>query len=124
MTEYKTVKELLADPERWIKGVSAVDESGNDVMTGSLNAACWCLYGGINEVYPWDIDDQPSFLKWRDVMKQVADVIRQTPIYPEFLDDIKESIVTDSDDSVIMFFNDHPETSHADVVGIVEKAGI
>lgn len=43
------VRELLSDPARWTKGVSARDESGRTTNAGTKYAVCWCLLGAIHK---------------------------------------------------------------------------
>lgn len=47
-----TVLELLSDPKRWTKRVTARDKDGNPTPSGYPDAVCWCLVGAILKCYP------------------------------------------------------------------------
>ncbi|RJQ27111.1 hypothetical protein C4577_02200 [Candidatus Parcubacteria bacterium] len=51
MTEYKTVYELLEDPNRWCKQYMALNSKLNPTGCRNEDAICWCGMGAIIKVY-------------------------------------------------------------------------
>lgn len=45
------VKELLATPDTWIRGVWAKDKSGWNTSPHHSDACCWCLIGAVKKCY-------------------------------------------------------------------------
>jgi hypothetical protein len=41
----KDVRELLSDPKRWTKGITARDAEGDPVLAYWQRPVCWCLLG-------------------------------------------------------------------------------
>lgn len=89
------MRELLAVPERWTKGVFARGKSGKPVMADGRAAVCWSVGGAF----------------WRVVRKQtkkeVFDALRAT-LLPDF--------------GTIYDYNDHPDTTHADILAWIDRA--
>lgn len=56
------IKQLLKDPEKWTKNLSARDKLRNGVDPASKKAVCWCLYGAIFKCYPETRRDKPLSL--------------------------------------------------------------
>lgn len=99
MTEFSTVAELLADPKRWTKNHSARDATGTPCIVDDKHAACWCLYGALVKVYG---KNTLAFDKARCALEL------STPIRAYG----------------ITGWNDNKFRTHADVLRVVQEAGI
>lgn len=51
------VKELLDDKNKWTQGCYARDIHGNELMSDSPYAVCWCLSGAIKKCYTTPISN-------------------------------------------------------------------
>lgn len=100
MPKFKTVKELLSDPERWTKNWYAHDAQGGSINAQNREAACWCMLGAIIRVYGHGEMATTARHRLRDVIKKH---------YGEF--DVAR-------------INDRESTTHADVMNILEMADI
>lgn len=96
-----TVRELLSDPERWTKGAWALNQAGAEVNAISSDAKCWCLVGAISRCYRTDDEQQPI----RDASAKV------------------KALILDRH-ATIVDFNDSPKTTHADILAVLDEAGI
>lgn len=86
-------RELLSDEKRWTKEYYARDAAGEGVNPSSKRAVCWCLVGAM----------------------------RKSPIgklHQEVGLDLIHSVV----DGHIAGFNDDPNTTHADVLRVLDAA--
>jgi hypothetical protein len=88
------VSELLRDPSRWIKHAMARDALGELVPTCDTKACQWCLIGAVSRC---DVKSKPI----RDAIEKL------------FPDRFRDSI---------LFFNDHPDTTFADVQAVLKEA--
>ena len=92
---------LIAHPDNWIKGAAARDSESKEVETESANATCFCTVGALHK----------SLLvagKGENVelyMEARSQLIRQSP-----------------DNRGLVYFNDAPTTTHADVLGMFDRA--
>ena len=89
-------KQLLSDPERWTKNTSARDVNGNMVAAKDDAARCWCLFGAV-----------------RVSTDNFGEAISVTNILCDYLP-YGYMFLTN--------FNDAPETTHGDVIGVLDKA--
>lgn len=115
MTEFKTVQELLAVPDRWTKGVYAQidkDPNGDDVDTDDPAATCWCLIGAVFRVYPNCEAQIAAIRKLGRALGSRTD--------PSTLD--PEDWTTDRADLEV--WNDHPKRTHQEVLDLVTRAGV
>jgi hypothetical protein len=89
-----TVAELLSKPEAWTKGVYARSRDGASCPAGSDEAVAWCLDGAMDRCHPND---------WIEARRKLR----------ELLPDIAS-----------FHWNDKPERTHAEVLALVQKAGV
>lgn len=98
-----TLKELFDHPSRWIKGALRGRRDGMGfVRTGIPDCEepnCFCLLGGAIEVYG---SPSPQAKRLREVI---------TELFPQF----QHSLVD---------FNNHSETTFADIRKVLEKANV
>lgn len=95
------VKELLADPNKWTKGSSARDSVGIPVHIDSDRATCFCMRGALVKVCG---EDENRYS--RDYDKLMATILEDTCVRS------------------ITYFNDHPSTTHQDILRVLEKADV
>ncbi len=105
MKKFKTVEELLEDPARWIKATGAVTAEGKAVSVDHKDACAFCLVGALSKVYGHGYDLQLAKEKVR------AAISRR-------LDDVRLPY------SKIIYWNDDPATTHADVMEVVREAHV
>lgn len=97
INECKTVAELLEDPGRWTKKANARTWWRFSTDPNASNARCWCIMGAIQKIYG------PG--------RNAIEISRISNCLP-------------STCGAIVPFNDHPNTTHAEVLDAVRKAGI
>ncbi len=103
-TELLTKMErLLSDPKKWGKNSFAVDTQGHQVQPGDTRATCWCLLGAQAKVEP----ELNSSLG-----KRVMSILNAA--VPD--ESKRES------GAVALLFNDHPATTHDDVMQLIARA--
>ena len=85
-------KELLSDPSRWTKGEVARDSNGKLVETESATAVCWCQLG--------------ASMKLQSTWRVLS---------------IKKSISTNYNFFSSLGFNDHPDTTHSDLMKFYDE---
>ncbi|MGO7308731.1 hypothetical protein ACCS91_33290 [Rhizobium ruizarguesonis] len=94
-------RELLSNPDHWTKGVLARDKKGESIGPFDPKASCFCTIGAIHKV----VGPQQSELK-----RQVVGYLI------EALDTVHKV------SAVVSAFNDHPKTSHEQVLELWDKA--
>lgn len=99
---------LLSDELRWCKGEAALDLFGNRTTARSPAACQWCLRAALDRSCPNDVDPRDM----RVCRKVFAAVQRSIPgsqraTNPAFS---------------IHRFNDHENTTHADVLAVCDAA--
>lgn len=107
--EFKTVAELLAAPERWTKGWFARRDDnlvGGWVLPNDPRAACWCLSGAVERVYPSGGAQADACCKLYRVLEELGD--RADP----------------ANGFDLSAWNDAASRTHAEVLELVTKAGI
>jgi hypothetical protein len=98
----KALRELLTPETSWTKGAVARDKEGKSVGTAAHpDATCFCLIGGVQKVCPSDYRER------RDMFTHLERAIRQR---------------FQNRDHEIEFFNDNPETTHGDVLTVIDFA--
>lgn len=95
---YKTVADLLKDPNRWCQGRLACAASGDECDSDSAAAVRWCLVGACDYVYGSTMDD--AFLK---IKRAIEDLGFAGPP---------------------ALFNDAEQTTHNMIMEVVRKAGV
>ena len=88
------MRKLLEDPKHWIKGATAKDKNGKVVFAEDKQAMCWCLYGALNKCAGPQMSTFVTTLQTLDFS------------------------VTGS----IVSWNDHPITTHEEVLELLDKA--
>lgn len=110
---------VLAEEENWQKGAMATirkpmpGESPLSLLVWRFleEAKCFCLLGAFRRVYCRD----PNYsIK----LHRLAEAIRN--LFPARV----QSVVTDNQSQVVIVFNDHPDTTHADVLAVIEESGL
>lgn len=98
VSEYKGPRpsEVISTPQKWIKGAFARTSVGGPTCTFSDGAACWCVGGAALRCSA--LHNFPSNL----FLARILDKIR-----PGF--------------SNVGDWNDHPETSHEEVLRVVKE---
>ena len=92
------LKKLFQSPTSWTKISFARNISHNQVKPNDESASCWCILGGIERLSP----DYPTRYS---VCQYLSEIIN------------KETRFTD-----ISAFNDNIDTSHKDVLNIIDQA--
>ncbi|MBC2806583.1 hypothetical protein C3Y94_025875 [Rhizobium ruizarguesonis] len=94
-------RELLSNPDHWTKGAPARDRKGESIIPYDPKATCFCTIGAIHKV----------------VGPQQLELKRQVVGY------LIEALDTGHKVSAILSaFNDHPKTSHDQVLELWDKA--
>jgi hypothetical protein len=91
-------RELLAYPERWIKGEDAADVIGQPLENGyDEGAVCWCLAGALEKVSgrTQDCGVEPAYQAVDDLIVDATNVRE---------------------------WNDAPERTHAEVLALLDRA--
>lgn len=88
-------RELLSDPKKWTKGKLAKNELGLEVNTQDEAAVCYCAMGAIDKLAGNDVVRHSAALSW---------LIAALP------------------SGNVVLFNDAPETTHADILDLFDKA--
>lgn len=102
-----SLKELFDCPARWIKKALFGHRGGMGFVNldCSQEANCFCLIDGIRRVYGYD---EGHLEKLRiAVRKFFPDRMMQTPFY-----------------DLVVSFNNHPDTTFADLRKVIEEANI
>lgn len=102
--ECKTVAELLASPERWIKNSWAKDAEGNAMFGNNPKAVCFCLGGAIHRIYGElnPIERSSDFVIDSEAYAKLRSLLNINPLS----------------------FNDAPETTYEIMYAKVLEAGI
>ena len=96
--EYKTLRELFSNPERWTKHGAARDVTKKHILyPEDPCAVCWCMYGGMRKVY-------------------AGTCVLHTISYR--LDRIVDHLGFNS----YIEFNDAPDTTHEKLMKVLEEA--
>lgn len=95
----KELRDLLDHPNGWCKSNFAKNSDGESVDPQHPTACKWCLMGGVTHVAGH------NELLYSCVMSHLYDALR--------------AIGTNVS---MMTFNDAPETTHADVIAVIDKA--
>ncbi len=93
----RKARDLLADPEHWVKGAYARSQDGVVISALNKNAACWCLLGALQRATGREEDNGPTY-------SHVATVARTTGRFP------------------LSDFNDHPLRQHREVLDLLDEA--
>lgn len=95
----RAAKELLSDETKWTKEHFAVDANGHGTLEPWSEDSCqWCLWGAtakVNGGYPFETDEY------------VDAVVRE---------------ISGGEFTAASQFNDHPDTTHADVLRVLDLA--
>lgn len=119
----RTTRELLADPRRWVKGFWSAHRDAHGVVRPlesgnyAIRSNCWCLSQAItnavlmntgpsgNGVTQTTALDVSTFAELRsDVERELLETLGNANRWP-----------------VVYLFNDADETSHADVLGLLDR---
>lgn len=106
----KGTRELLSDPARWTKGQFARDKGGFVTRLTSNDAVCWCVRGAILKTYD---DHGLFFLDLFYLSTRLIERALPADLVSKSKEDGKDPIVD---------FNDDPNTTHEDVLKVLDKA--
>ncbi len=95
----------IADPEHWIKGHMAEDTIGNEVCTDHVNAYRFCAVGAL-----------------KSVLHKVVKTHKREFKLNEYLSGKLMSYIESKEFKGVPDFNDSPNTTHADVLAMFDKA--
>jgi len=92
---------LIAHPDNWIKGAEARDSESNDVEAESESATCFCTVGALHRAMV------------------VAGKGDNVELYMEAQGQLIRHRL---ESGGLVFFNDDPTTTHADVLDMFDRA--
>lgn len=104
--EYKTVRGLLRNRERWTKDhyfKQVIKKDGRVVNSYCLSGACRAVYGDHNNKFYRALDR---------IIKAIGE------LHPQFLDG-RSRVEGD-----VIIFNDHERRRHKDILKVVQKARV
>lgn len=104
-----SVRELLSDEKRWTQGQEARDVSGDGVPPTSKDAVCWCLLGALYKSallrqVCGDLAPEEATEAWMSAVGLTCKIA--SPDNPDGIGD----------------FNDRFDTTHADVLRVLDVA--
>lgn len=108
--DLRKVRELLSDPNKWLKGRLANNDKGVGVDPNSPDATCFCLLGATYKVtgfYGYPTCNAAASNQYARVVDRLCDAVRKH--HPSY-------------GTSAMGFNDSQGTSHADVLNLIDKA--
>ena len=132
----RTIRELIAHEEDWLTGPEATDKNGLIVDPTDKTAVKFCLVGAIVRVVGGSVDsysdcdqDYEGYNQVVDQLcyNQVIDQLRPVVVsgFPEcfsWIRSLGEDPSVASEDWFVATFNDYPDTKHANVIGVLDKA--
>lgn len=99
-------RNLLSDPSKWTRRTLARDKNLKNVSPYSDHATCFCMYGALQRVsFIGGLVRTDTGLAYDEARSHLGNVVAATTPYPK-----------------IDYFNDHPNTTHEDVLKILDKA--
>lgn len=107
------VKELLSEETKWTKNHYAKNEEGEPVSSLFSEACCWCLKGAVTKCYY-----NPAIENYHVIQQEAVDKLRAAvkQLFP--------SRVNHPSRCEAATFNDHPETTFADIQKVLELADV
>lgn len=102
-----SLKELFDCPARWIKKALFGRRGGMGFVSldSSQEANCFCLVGGVRHVYGFGVGHNEKLRE--AVRKLFPNRMMQTPFY-----------------DLVVSFNNHPDTTFADLRKVIEEADV
>ncbi len=98
----QAARDLLSDPKRWTQGIFARRENGSTCSTFAPEAFSFCSRGALIKVRPDDAVFQSYAEAYAFLEKCVPEVYVGT--------------------EPVAHWNDHPDTTHAEVLAVFDKA--
>jgi hypothetical protein len=112
ITALQALRDLYDHPNHWTKAAWARNTKGQAVVSWNEQAVCWCLAGGVSSVARrFTADSKTLRSAVNDMVKSLMASIRK--LYPQ--------LGLDADDTPAIF-NDHPDTTIADIRKVIEHA--
>lgn len=99
----RAARELIAVPAHWTKGVAAMNADGYEVDALCVDATCFCTVGALN----------------RATRTQEAAAERAYDLYKAARERLVNKALRGSG---LVDFNDHPGTTHEDVLAMFDAA--
>ena len=95
----RAARKLIEKPENWCKGQNARNAAGEKVLACSVDATRWCIVGAMRNVgATFDGPQRKAYQALLDVLDPTASL------------------------RVVPDFNDHPDTTHAMVLDLFDRA--
>jgi hypothetical protein len=113
--------ELLSDETRWTKGANARTRQNKPTAPFSSNAVCFCLTGAVTKAVS-EIMDEGLDTKTIIVLSRAQNLVFRTMSEPKgasalmFWEDKTSSVCK------IMRYNDAADTTHEDVLSLIQEA--
>lgn len=109
----RLVRHYLTEPERWSKGSWAFDENGQSCASIYPGATCWCVAGAVGRA-----SSDVSI-----VSPDVYSVVSRSVVYNRVVHAIYVAM-RDREHRFgnIQQWNDHPRTTHSEVLRILDDA--
>ncbi len=102
--QLRAAKALIDTPDKWTKGVDAAGPAGKEIDENSEEAVCFCANGAI--LYA---ACEPEHVKTCAAFLEAAVPARFDPDPSTW-------------DSGFVQYNDHPATTHADIMALFDRA--
>lgn len=114
------IREILEKETSWTKGAAACDSQGSPVRAGSRAACSFCLYGAAIRAVGACASARMSDLDI--VTLHLSEAVKQFVALPDSRVSLSHLSVGTSHESYITSFNDSPNTSHKDILAVLELA--
>jgi len=121
----RTAREIISDPEHWTKGVYARNASSVQVDTNSATAVRFCATGCIKRATGKVVAAAVN----SNVDLTLINIVEDFPEvgYPHLwaikeLDSALSDCLEEHTLDRVVYYNDHPETTHADILALFDKA--
>lgn len=110
-SDLKNLREFMADPASWTVMEFARDNSGKGCRNGDSEPVCFCILGAVAQLIP-PLKDDPQSERRRQVHLALAAVaVERMPVLKMY-----------HGPQVVIAFNDHPKTTHSDVLALISEA--
>jgi hypothetical protein len=109
--DLRALRAFMADPAKFTKMEFARDADGNGIRNGDTEPVCFCIIGAIAQLIP-PLQDNPQSERRRRVHLALAAVaVERIPALKAY-----------HGSQIVIGFNDHRSTTHADILSLVDEA--